>query len=107
MRFDNELKRLHKDFILDEEKTKKQEERNKIYRKKLLAELSKPRYKISKKHFRLLKKLSRDEKWFDNQYYKRGCPCFQALFLACGSYNLDKLWRFTMTSNGVGVDFEI
>jgi hypothetical protein len=37
VRFDNELERLRNDFILDEEKMKEQEERNKEYTEKMLA----------------------------------------------------------------------
>jgi hypothetical protein len=97
VRFDNELERLRNDFILDEEKMKEQEERNKEYTEKMQA----------KKEFKQLNELPKNIRWFDNQYYLRGCPCFEAIFLACSSYNLDKLWKFTMNSNGVEVDFEI
>jgi hypothetical protein len=37
VRFDNELERLRNDFILDEEKMKEQEERNKEYTEKMQA----------------------------------------------------------------------
>jgi hypothetical protein len=35
VRFDNELEQLRNDFILDDEKMKKQEERNKEYTEKM------------------------------------------------------------------------